>query len=244
MDSALAPGAVDLRYQPIDATDGAPGWLEVLSDAERARAARFRFDADRASFVAAHALLRATLSAHAPVAPREWSFAENAFGKPSIDGPHAVHGLAFNLTHTRGLVACAVCRGGDVGVDVEAVREDVDSLDIARRYFSERERAALEAAAAGDRPARFTEIWALKESYVKAIGHGLSHALDTFSFSLEREGRIGFAPPPDDNRAWRFALFAPAAQFRLAVALNAPASGEEPIAARGAGGQALAPLRS
>lgn len=213
-------GDVDVRYQltgTVTADEVARG-MTLLSAAERTRAARFVFDRDRLSFVASHALLRRVLSEHADVAPAEWTFVENAFGKPALATPH--DGLTFNLAHTRGLVACAVCRGGDVGIDVEAIRPEMPQLDIARRFFSTPELAALEACAPGGRAARFTDFWALKESYVKAIGQGLSHALDTFGFALEPPARIRFEPPPGDAVSWQFALFAPTPSHRLAVAVS------------------------
>ena len=232
MNAAIGIGDVEVRYQFTDAltADDTARGLELLSAAERTRAARFVFDRDRIAFVAAHALLRRVLSAHGEVPPAEWTFVENAFGKPALEPGH--DGLTFNLAHTRGLVACAVCRQGEVGLDVEAIRPDMQSLDIARRFFSSAELAALESCADGDRPARFTDLWALKESYVKAIGQGLSHALDTFSFTLTPPSRIVFQPPPGDAATWQFALFAPSPHHRLAVAVTRGAGAARRITAR------------
>lgn len=234
MRAAPDGGDVDVRYQLTEAltADDIARGMALLSSAERTRAARFVFDRDRVAFVAAHALLRRMLSEHAGGRPDAWTFVENAFGKPALDPPH--HGLGFNLTHTRDVVACAVCRGV-VGLDVEGIRPETQTVEIARRFFSGLEMASLDACAEGDRPARFTELWALKESYVKAVGQGLSHALDTFSFALDTPGAILFTPPPGDPARWQFALFTPTPRHRMAVTVVRTPDAARRISARRAG---------
>jgi len=60
----------------------------ILDDAERARAARFRFARHRREFLATHALTRVALSHAHPLPPHAWSFSVNQYGKPSpIPGP-------------------------------------------------------------------------------------------------------------------------------------------------------------
>lgn len=197
--------------------------LGLLCPEERERARRFVVEADRVAFAAAHALLRETLSAVAAVDPRDWVFIAGARGKPAITGPQAALDIRFNLTHTRGLVACAVCRGVDVGIDVEPVDRPGQPLELATRYFSLAEVRELGAQAAGDRPARFIELWTLKEAFIKAKGEGLAHPLDTFGFALRGESDIHFAPPPgEEEDDWIFGLYR-AERFRLAVAVRAPA---------------------
>ena len=66
----------------------------------------------------AHALARLTLSRYAPVPPEAWSFSLGEHGRPEIEGPSDAGRLRFNLSHTRGMVACAVVRELDIGVDV------------------------------------------------------------------------------------------------------------------------------
>ncbi len=217
--------AVQVRYRLTDDIDALEyeRLLELLSEAERERADRFVFQADRLSFVAAHALLRQTLSRHADVAPAAWMFQTNAFGKPALADGQAPAGLAFNLAHTRGLVACATGMHVDVGIDVERLGHGVNPLEIAARYFSPDECHALEACGGEERPARFTELWTLKEAYIKAVGEGLSHPLDTFGFAFAGPSGIGVSlPEGEDHAAWRFALWAPSGQHRMAVAVRDP----------------------
>jgi len=102
---------------------------------------------------------------------------------------------------------------------VEAVDRRV-SDGVAERFFSESENADLRGRAPGRHHAhRFFDFWTLKEAYVKAIGKGLSHPLDTIVFRVGDDGSITFIPPPETAAdCWRFALFSPTEHHRLAVA--------------------------
>jgi len=210
-----------------------------LSADERERAARFVFARDRADYVAAHVLLRQMLCEVAGGRPEDWRFALTSHGKPVLANPPPGATVAFNLSHTRGLVACVVSHasraddrtdegpdgGIDVGIDVEGLRvRDApgELLALAARFFSAAEVRGLEAEAIGDRDARFLDLWTLKEAYIKAVGLGLSIPLDSFGFALDGRGALQFAPPATDNdaAAWQFALFEPSKQHRLAVAIR------------------------
>ena len=233
MTRALAPGDVHVRFRLTGSPDAQRG-AEWLSPDEHERAGRFVFDDDRESFVAAHALLRETLSAFANVPPPEWRFSTGPHGKPELAGAHAGIDLAFNLAHTRGVVACAVGRGVRVGVDVEPLAQRVDTLDLARRFFSPSEILALEACGEDERHVRFVELWTLKEAYVKAVGEGLSHPLETFGFGFDSPAGMTFETRDgEDGAVWRFALFAPSPLYRMALAVRDLPAGHGPAIATG-----------
>lgn len=146
-----------------------PALLAKLDEAERARAARFRFDQHRLGYAAAHALKRHALDRFTG-APRPWRFATGAHGKPRLDPPFdRVH---FNLSHTDGLVAVALSRSGEIGVDVESTAREPDEATFARLILAPQERAELDGCE--DRPNRLLRRWVAKEALVKAIGLGLS----------------------------------------------------------------------
>jgi 4'-phosphopantetheinyl transferase len=207
-------GSLDARA--ISAT------LDWLSPEERARYARFVFARDRRDFAVAHALVRRALSAQVQRPPREWRFVSGSRGKPLLDGDVAARTqLSFNLAHTDGLVACAITRDADVGIDVETIDRDADAVQLARHYFSPVEIAEIERCAEEDRQTRFIEIWTLKEAYVKAVGDGLSYALDTFGFVFEGSALLHFrSTDPVESASWRFALLAPSDRHRMAVAVR------------------------
>lgn len=190
-----APG-VDLLVMTLDAADPdintrlAP----LLDDEERARAARFHFDRDRRTYIAAHALVRSVLAVRTGIAPARLRFIAGARGKPELAAgqmpvlPDGRPALRFNLSHTREAVAVAVstdpaCAAVDLGVDIEAADRlgDYDAR-IARSFFAEDEAAALEALpTAAERARRFLTLWTLKEAVIKTTGQGLSQKLSGFS---------------------------------------------------------------
>ncbi len=197
----------------------------LLDDDERERWQRFVFAADRRQFLLAHVMLRKVLSRYADVPPQAWRFRKNEFGRPEIAGPVSAAGLSFNLSHTRGLVACAVTLGRPVGIDVEDLQRGSPVMDLAARYFSSFEMAELSGLPAERQSERFFELWTLKEAYLKARGVGLSLGLDRFSMRLApgQAPTISFAPGlVDDSAAWQFAQFRHGPRHLLAVAARRP----------------------
>lgn len=223
MPVTLGAHDVHVRYRLIDrfGEDEAARCIDTLSAGERKRAARFASARHRLMFIAAHAMLRTALSGYQNVRPEAWTFGEAANGKPVLAERHHGIDLTFNLAHTDDLVACAVARGADVGVDVEAVKSRVHALDVAMRFFSPAEVDELRTCGEGDRDARFIEIWTLKESYIKARGEGLSRQLAGFGFTFDAETSCRFMASMGDHASWQVELFAPTPAHRLAVAVRA-----------------------
>ncbi|MFJ1804855.1 4'-phosphopantetheinyl transferase superfamily protein [Streptomyces sp. NPDC088157] len=79
----------------------------------------------------------------------------------------------FSVTHSGALVGVAVCRGGDVGLDVEESHGDMDVDSAARVALSDAELAALYARPADERRPAFLRTWTRKEAVLKALGVGL-----------------------------------------------------------------------
>jgi 4'-phosphopantetheinyl transferase len=222
------PATIALRWLPVRPEDpAAPFWRSLLDDEERARADRFRFAADRLSYLAAHALLRQMLAAAAALPPQNWHFASELGGKPMIAAALGWPTLRFNLTHTRGMVACAVGWNDDIGVDVEPLRAAEGALEIARQQFAPTEVAWLEALDAPARGVAFSRLWTLKEAYVKATGQGLDLPLDSFAFTLDPTA-IRFRTVTHENAAaWQVFECRPEGYF-LALAVRHRAT--DPVA--------------
>ena len=209
-------------------------FVEELSPDERARHDALVFARDRRDYAAAHALLRRTLSALSDVAPHEWCFASGIHGKPRLSPSLAerTH-LSFNLAHTDGLVACAISQDREIGIDVEAIDRRIEAWNIADKFFSPHEVAALKGCDESERNVRFVETWTLKEAYLKALGVGLSAPLDDFTFVFD--GAAGLRLERDDASLplpWRFDLFAPSERHRLAVAIGKTSPQERRLSVR------------
>ena len=194
--------------------------MSLLSDDEKERMVRLEVEPKRELFLLGHGLLRTALSRQADVNPIDWRFSAGIGGRPEILSPSSR--LRFSLSHTRGLVACAVSIDREIGLDVEDT-SNARSIALADRYFSPRERQDLRRAPAAEQAARFYEYWTLKEAYLKACGAGLSLPLETFAFHCDRDGRweIAFAPSIDDDPSrWRFWSWRIGALHQAALALS------------------------
>ena len=217
------PGPVVVRVWTM-ATEGlneaaAAPWAAVLDASERARAARFVFPHSRVTFIAAHALVRAALAAATGASPAAFGFTAGAHGKPQarLDGRPA--GVAFNLSHTEGLVGVAVAPELPLGFDIEPMTRRAP-LEIARRYFSASETAWLEGLAAPARGEAFFRLWTLKEAFIKATGKGLTQDLASFWFRVDPPA-IGFAPELRERAEdWCFAQRVVAGDFVAAIGLR------------------------
>ena len=130
---------------------------------------------------AAHAMLESVLpdyaEAHSIQLPEPLRFLTEYNGKPYLDGCPSLH---FNLSHCKGLAVCLLS-AYPCGVDAEAKRPLREK--VVKRVCAQYERTAL--AAAEDKDLFFTRLWTLKESYVKAIGTGISYPMKEVSFELQ-----------------------------------------------------------
>jgi len=128
-------------------------------------------------------LIRSIACRYLSVNNEQLDFRTNEYGKPYIYGSNDFH---YNLSHSGKWVVCAVDRQ-PVGIDVEAVAP-VD-LDIARTFFSPEEVVYIMGRPGAERTGLFYELWTLKESYVKALGCGLSNPLNSFAIKLFGDGK-------------------------------------------------------
>lgn len=214
---ALQAGEVHIWRIPLEQPgEPLPGLTGYLSDAERARAARFYFERDRGRFIAAHAALRLILARYLERAPLAFDFQVNEYGKPHLAPGATPLGseLHFNLAHSGNIALCAVDAGGPVGVDVELIRPDFAVESIAERYFSAREVQAFRALPAALRPQGFFNAWTRKEAYIKAHGLGLSMPLNSFDVTLapgEPAELLATRPIAEQVADWRLVALEPSA---------------------------------
>jgi 4'-phosphopantetheinyl transferase len=125
----------------------------------------------------AGALLRVAAAEFAGVRPSRVRIGRAASGAPVPAG--AAEGLLASVSHTRGLVAVAVCAPhavsgvSGVGVDAEAVRP-LDAVALAGRWFAPDEAAWVRSLPRPLRNRALLHLWTRKESAGKALGVGLA----------------------------------------------------------------------
>jgi 4'-phosphopantetheinyl transferase len=141
------------------------------------------------------------------MAPAALEFVIGEHGKPEL--AHEAHaGVRFNLSHTKGLVACGVTQSDDLGVDVEQIERKLEVDSLARSVFSDDEQAALALLDGAVRRERFFQHWTLKEAYVKAMGRGISLPLRSLHVRIAEASApaLEFRPPFEDEAgAWQLA---------------------------------------
>lgn len=159
----------------------------IASFERKQKADRYRFFEDAKRCILADILLRFSLfqvwgCKSEPVIER------NQYGKPFIKN---AADFSYNTSHSGKWVVVAYTDrtvDGEVGIDVEEIHGNAGWDKIANRFFSDVERDYIFSGAdETERAGRFTQIWTLKESYVKYLGSGLSKSLESFSI----DGAIG-----------------------------------------------------
>ena len=195
----------------------------TLTEAELERSASFKFDRDRARFVAARGQLRTLLARYLDANARDIVLMEGSHGKPRLAvGPGW---LRFNLSHSDGVAVFAVARDREVGVDVEQIRCDLRIDEVARHFYSARERADLAGLAEGDRLRAAFDCWARKEAYLKAVGAGMALPLDGFDVTLRPGEPVRLdrhEMNAADPRSWSLHAFDAGPGYAAAVAVEGP----------------------
>jgi len=183
-------------------------YLGLLDQDERARAARFHFAQHRRRFVLSRGFLRVLLGRYLEIEPERVRFAYGPYGKPSLLDEHGASRLRFNASHSHELAVYAFVRDCEIGVDVEYVKEDFETEDIARHFFSAYEVETLAGLPEPERAAAFFRCWTRKEAYIKAIGSGLSHPLDDFDVTLAPDAPAALLRDYRDEQATsRWSMF-------------------------------------
>jgi 4'-phosphopantetheinyl transferase len=211
----------DLVHFPVLANDEVHVWHQdlnggssaietfhgVLSSEEQQRALRFRFDRDRNESIVTRGTLRILLASYLRLAPMQLSFAYSEYGRPRLTPEAQANTIDFNVSHSGGQALLAFARGRTIGIDIERVRRDFATGEIAERFFSMAERDALRELPPGQRHEAFFRCWTRKEAFIKALGEGLSHPLDQFDVSLAPGApAVLLATRPDAQEATRWKL--------------------------------------
>ncbi len=141
----------------------------------------YRFIKDKALSIGAELLLQYALKKETQnLAP--FVFLQNALGKPYLKNEN---NLFFNLSHSGQCVAVAV---GDreLGVDIE--QHKVFEPRVAKRVYTPFELQYIEKFHSQNE--LFYNLWVAKESFIKAIGTGLTLDPQTFSVEIWNNGFV------------------------------------------------------
>ncbi|KAA8784075.1 4'-phosphopantetheinyl transferase [Paenibacillus sp. 4624] len=162
-------------------------FLSSVSEERRAQASRFIHLADTYRSVMGEVLARVKLSKLTGLGHGEITFTRNKYGKPALTHDADVQ---FNVSHSGDWVALITGSKDELGVDVEKIAP-ID-LQIAERFFSSSECQLLDGKPEVMKRETFYRLWTLKESYIKAVGMGLSMPLDSFAIlpHVQQDGEL------------------------------------------------------
>ncbi|MFA0614332.1 4'-phosphopantetheinyl transferase superfamily protein [Vibrio splendidus] len=172
-----------------DQPDNVSQLKKRLTADEIAKVERYRMPSSQIQALYVRNYLRKVLSRYSDLMPEAWRFEYGEKGKPSLVAEQQLKtGLNFNISHSKEHLLIAVCQieGKQVqlGVDIEHARSSTNIDSIMKHYFSDKELADLLELSKEEQRERFFDLWALKESYIKATGKGLATSLRSFSFEF------------------------------------------------------------
>jgi phosphopantetheinyl transferase len=138
----VASGATCVVAVPVPGSaEPPPAMTARLKDHELDHAACLRAPVDRHLYIVAHYLLARSVQVIANSSTLSWSFEPDTNdGKPRLIVENQT--LHASLSHTRGVVAVAISRVADVGVDVETITQmnELELDRVAEHVLSDRER--------------------------------------------------------------------------------------------------------
>ncbi|MES2695949.1 MAG: 4'-phosphopantetheinyl transferase superfamily protein [Verrucomicrobiota bacterium] len=159
--------------------------LALLARDELDRANRFFFEEDRNRYVFGRGILRTLLGTYLARAPRDLVFAYGPKGKPALATANdEAPPVFFNVAHSEERALFAFSKTGDVGVDVEQIRDLPDIEEVAASAFSPSELQLLKDCPADRKQAEFFRAWVRQEAILKALGAGLGDAREEHGFAV------------------------------------------------------------
>ncbi len=180
----LSPGEIHIWQVFTDITSADfVKYKSVLSDTELTKAHFFKNNQARDSYVVRQAALRLLLSRYLSISLNSVKVGQEKKGKPiSLDDP----GLYFNISKSGTLATIAFSRDSELGIDIERVRPLTDLNEMISSNFTTNEIKFINSKP-NERLRRFFRFWTVKESFLKAIGEGLSIAPKNVEFNIENE---------------------------------------------------------
>ena len=150
-----------------------PYW-SLLSGNERNKASNYNYPELQKKYIKMRALLRIILAPYLQIEPQEIIFKTGKHGKPFLDDAN----IFFNLSHTGNKFVVAVSNLGEVGVDIEKIRDRKNLSALTKKCFSEEENNYWNSLSKAQQGVMFYHFWVRKEAFVKAVGRGIAMGLN------------------------------------------------------------------
>lgn len=192
----------------------------LLTKSDKAHIAQIRRSSEQKVKIVSRAFLRSVLTKYTGIAPTQLCFSHGLHGKPRLANIGV--SLEFNLSHSDNILACAVSRSFPVGIDVERVRSKRNLKRLGESVLSRDEWNEFDNLTAQEQQDYFFDRWALKESFIKAIGQGLTAKLNKVSFGRQdavSSFSVNGTCLVDTEGSFSSWLWPISSQYRLAVTI-------------------------
>lgn len=158
------------------------GASSLLEPVELERAARFRFERERAVYAIAHAMWRLVLADTLCVGVGEVRLRATPSGQPVLPDT----GLATSLSHSGSWVAIAAGRMVTLGVDIERSPPRRALGDLLETICTPHEATDMRRLTGEEREMALLALWTRKEALLKAFGTGLATDPTTLSGAVSQ----------------------------------------------------------
>jgi 4'-phosphopantetheinyl transferase len=157
---------------------------QLLSEDERLRLRRFRFEKDQHAFAIRRGLSRKILGDYLNTDPNQIQFFYGDHGKPELINTSGNANIHFNLSHSGSFILFALTLYQRIGVDIEYIHDVPEINQIAEIILSEIEYHIFQTLPEEDKKEAFFHYWTCKEAITKAIGIGLSQPPNSITTSI------------------------------------------------------------
>ncbi|WP_178989435.1 4'-phosphopantetheinyl transferase family protein [Winogradskyella schleiferi] len=214
----LKPNMVHLWTINVEVKDDTyHKYYTLLSEYEKERADRFKFYKDKRCYVVARGVLRLLSSTYLKTEAIDIEFDYEQYGKPKFK---QITNLNFNVSHSGDIAIIGFVYDHSIGVDIEKIKDDFNTFEIATNFFSKKEIEALQKTPKLQQHLAFYRCWTRKEAFIKAKGNGLSFPLDTFSVTLDSDLKAELIETQwnlSEKNQWQLTSFIPDTNYIAAL---------------------------
>ena len=192
----------------------------LLSDDEKERANKFKFYKDKRCYVVTKGILRLLSATYLTKDAKDIKFEYGKYGKPKFK---TETNLNFNVSHSGDIAIIGFVYDHTIGADIEKIKNDFDTFEIAANFFSKKEIATLREIPKSHQYLAFYRCWTRKEAFIKAKGSGLSFPLDQYSVSLNTDLKAELLETKwstKEKEHWYYHSFIPDSNYIAAVIVD------------------------
>ncbi|TWT32736.1 4'-phosphopantetheinyl transferase family protein [Blastopirellula retiformator] len=153
----------------------------VLSASEREKADSFLLEAQTVRYTICRGAVRQILAEYLQLSPNQLALTTGEFGKPLLEHRDSIW---FNVSHSGDLAVLAVSTIGEVGVDIEQVRQIRGLSRMIDRCLAPYERPEVLRLPSAEQDRQFLRYWTHKEAYLKTFGVGIRRPLEKLEIDL------------------------------------------------------------